>query len=375
MHEHEDMRRTAAAVALLLAMTGCSTAVERSGTQPSPPSPSGSAAQLAARAAHTMTTLPGGDLLVAGGCDVDGCVEATASAFVLSGTAIARAADLAEARDAHTAVPLTDGRVLVVGGFAGEGLPPLRSAEIFDPASGRWTTTGSLALGRGGHAAALLGDGRVLVAGGWVGPSTYTDTTEIFDPATGRFTPGPRLPQAADGLAAASLPNGCALVVGGHVGSQVASGQAATICPDGTMNEVEALATARFKHGVVVLDSGRVLVVGGTSDDTALLRSTEVFDPESGHFRAGPDLLSGRYKLTDSIVALPGDRAVVAGGGEGVEIVDVGAGRARPLRGLDGGRRSFSTIGITEGRLVLVGGYDEAIRLTHTYFTTPVEHL
>ena len=342
------MRRTVPVV-LLLAVTGCSTPVERADPSPSRATSTRDAAQLAARAAHTMTALAGGGLLVAGGCDVDGCVEATASTFVLSGAAATQVGDLAEARDAHTAVRLRDGRVLVVGGFAGEGRPPLASAELFDPATGGWTTTGSLALGRGGHAAALLGDGRVLVAGGWVGPSTYTDTTEVFDPTTGVFSPGPRLPAAADGLAAAPLPDGCALVVGGQVSSQVADGRATSICPDGTARQVEPLATARFKHGIVVLESGRVLVVGGTPDDTALLRSTEVFDPASRRFRAGPDLVSGRYKLTDSVVALPGDRAVVAGGGDGVEVVDVGADRATPVAALDGGRRSFSTVGITRG--------------------------
>jgi hypothetical protein len=367
------MRGTVLAVVLLVAVSGCSG--EASRLDPSGPGSYGSAAELAARAAHTMTALPDGDLLVVGGCDVDGCSQATASAFVVSGTAVSRVADVADARDAHTAVPLADGRVLVVGGFAGEGSPPLRSAEIFDPESGRWTTTGSLALGRGGHTAALLGDGRVMVAGGWVGPSTYTDTTEIFDPGSGRFEPGPRLPQAVDGLAAAALPGGCVLVVGGQVRSQVASAQAAVICPDGTLDEVEPLGTARFKHGIAVLDSGQVLVVGGTSDDTDLLRGTEVFDPTSRDFRAGPDLVSGRYKLSDAVVALPGDRAVVAGGGEGVEIVDVGAGRAIPVPALDGGRRSFSTVGVTDGRVVLVGGYDETIRLTRTYLTAPVGDL
>jgi hypothetical protein len=254
-------------------------------------------------------------LLVAGGCNVDGCVKATDSAFVLSGTSHSRVADLAAARDAHTAVSLGDGRVLVPGGFAGEGRPPLMGAEIYDPTSGPWTATGSMALGRGGHAAALLGDGRVLVAGGWVGPSTYTDTTEIFDPATGQFSPGPRLHHAVDGLAAASLPDGCALVVGGQVGVQVATGQAVTICPDAVARQVESLATARFKHGVVVLGSGRVLVVGGTLDDTILLRSTEVYDPGLRRFQTGPDLVSARYKLTDAVVSRPGDRAVAAGGG------------------------------------------------------------
>jgi len=322
-----------------------------------------------------MTALAGGDLLVAGGCDVDGCTSATTSTFVVAGTSVARVADLAQARDAHTAVPLADGRVLVVGGFAGEGQPPLASAELFDPETGRWTTTGSLQLGRGGHAAALLGDGRVLVVRGWIGPSTYTNTTEIYDPRSGGFIAGPRLPVAADGLAAAPLPEGCALVVGGQIHSQVATDRAVTICPDGRLHQVGNLRTARFKHGVVALDSGQVFVVGGTPDDATLLTSTERYDPATHRFSPGPDMLSGRYKLTDSVVALPGDRVVVAGGGEGVELIDLSAGRSTAITQLEGGRRSFSTVGVTEGQLVLVGGYEESIRLSRTYGTVPVADL
>lgn len=222
---------------LVLALGGCSEPAEGPAGPPASSLGSGSIVDVAlpARAAHTMTALTSGDLLVAGGCDVDGCTSAAASSFVLSGESATRVADLAQARDAHTAVTLADGRVLVMGGFAEEGRPPLSSAELFDPEQGRWTTTGSLRLGRGGHAAALLGDGRVLVAGGWVGPSTYTDTTEIYDPRTGEFTAGPRLPAAADGLAAAPLPDGCALVVGGQIRSQVATERAVVICPDGPM--------------------------------------------------------------------------------------------------------------------------------------------
>lgn len=332
-------------------------------------------AGLAARAAHTMTALPGGDLLVAGGCDVDGCTSATTSTFVLSGTSTTRVADLTQARDAHTAVTLDDGRVLVVGGFASEGEPPLAGAELYDPEQERWTTTGSLRVGRGGHAAALLGDGRVLVAGGWVGPSTYTSTTEIYDPRTGEFTAGPRLPVAADGLAAAPLPDGCALVVGGQTRPQIATDRAVRICPDGRLHTVGSLTTARYKHGITSLASGEVLVVGGTPDDAELLNSTELYDPATGLFRPGPDLVTGRYKLTDSVVALPGDRVVVAGGGAGVDLIDLTTGHATAIEQFNGGRRSFSTVGVTDDQLILVGGYDESIRLTMTYGRLPVADL
>jgi len=360
-----------------LALGACSESAESPAGRSASPMTSASIvdATLAARAAHTMTALSSGDLLVAGGCDVDGCTSATSSSFVLSGESATRVADLAQARDAHTAVTLADGRVLVVGGFAEEGQPPLSSAELFDPEQGRWTTTGSLRLGRGGHAAALLGDGRVLLAGGWVGPSTYTDTTEIFDPRTGEFTAGPRLPAAADALAAASLPDGCALVVGGQTRSQVATDRAVMICPGGRVHEVGSLATARFKHGIAALQSGEVLVVGGTPDDDTLLTSTELYDPATQRFRPGPDMVRGRYKLTDSVVALPGNRVVVAGGGAGVELLDLGTGRSTAIAQLDGGRRSFSTVGTTDGQLILIGGYDESIQLTKTYALMPLGEL
>ena len=152
-----------------------------------PSASAGAPTDLARRAAHTMTALPGGGLLVAGGCVVDGCGTATTSAYVLDGVRAEPTGPLGQPRDAHTATALPDGRVLVTGGFTAEGRAPLSSAEVYDPQTRRWTSSGSLRTARGGHAAGLLGDGRVLVAGGWVGYHTFTESTEIFDPATGRF--------------------------------------------------------------------------------------------------------------------------------------------------------------------------------------------
>ena len=68
------------------------------------------------------------------------------------------------ARSYHTATLLPDGRVLVAGGGGNNDF--LASAELYDPATGTWTLTGSLNVSRIYHTATLLADGRVLVAGG-----------------------------------------------------------------------------------------------------------------------------------------------------------------------------------------------------------------
>ena len=67
----------------------------------------------------------------------------------------------------------------------------LASAEIYHPASGTWTTTGSMTTGRR-HTATRLLDGRVLVAGG-TDDTGVLASAEIYDPALGIWTATARM--------------------------------------------------------------------------------------------------------------------------------------------------------------------------------------
>ena len=67
-------------------------------------------------------------------------------------------------RELHTATRLTDGKVLLTGGI--DGNSALSSAELFDPANGRFTPAGNMETERSEHRATLLTNGEVLITGG-----------------------------------------------------------------------------------------------------------------------------------------------------------------------------------------------------------------
>jgi hypothetical protein len=80
---------------------------------------------------------------------------------------------------------LPNGKVLVASGF--DGNSDISSAELYDPSTGAWTTTGSLNAGRTSHAATLLPNGKVLVTGGDDGTGSLA-STELFDVGLGFTT-------------------------------------------------------------------------------------------------------------------------------------------------------------------------------------------
>ncbi|MGH2771546.1 MAG: Kelch repeat-containing protein [Actinomycetota bacterium] len=144
---------------------------------------------------HTATLLKDGRVLVAGGHTAGhGQGDDDAWLYDPSKNSWTQTGSFATGRRSHAAVLLSDGKVLVTGGQQGGHDPSLGDGIVYDPASGQWTPAKSLMTAqRAGHTMTLLKDGRVLVAGGrakLVG-GAKEDTlvsAEIYDPATSRFT-------------------------------------------------------------------------------------------------------------------------------------------------------------------------------------------
>jgi hypothetical protein len=95
---------------------------------------------------------------------------------------------MAYARRHLNTTVLPTGEVLVTSGTAGTVFNDLtrivRAAEMWNPATGVWTTLASAGVPRGYHSTAiLLPDGRVLVAGGGDGANAVTQkNAELFSP-------------------------------------------------------------------------------------------------------------------------------------------------------------------------------------------------
>ncbi|MEU7005172.1 DUF6603 domain-containing protein [Streptomyces sp. NPDC046332] len=255
------------------------------------------------RHGHTATLLPTRKVLVTGGTGPRAGVPVALNSAQLFDPLTGKWEDakpMADARTGHQAVRLRNGRVLVIGGalLTGQGRAPLAHCELHDPGTGLWSPAGSLTTARVGHQATLLSNGTVLVTGGDAPagrPGTpfragSLDTAEIYDPATDRWTPVAPMPGGRSRHRAVLLATGKVLVLGGTSGPRYHAGfrNAAAYDPRAdTWASTGGLASGRWDFTALLLADGRVLAAGGRvltgvaapDGQDVLTAAAEIFTP------------------------------------------------------------------------------------------------
>ncbi len=255
---------------------------------------------------HTATLLPNGKVLLLGGGNANAQLYDPASNSFSSAGGSGQ-------RTFHTAVLLGNGLVLIAGGSDNAG-KTTNSAQIYNPQTGAYSATGSMVVSRDWHSATLLPDGRVLIAGGRTSAGnsyTYAAAAEIYNPATGVFSATGSMDVARFGHAAA-LVDGKVLIAGGANTNTAAALSSARLYDPatGTWSAAGAMNTARRNFTATALNA-TVLAIGGF-DGATTHRGSELF--QGGAFGAGANMITPRLAHKATVLS---DGSVLVAGGEG----------------------------------------------------------
>jgi hypothetical protein len=276
---------------------------------------------------QTATPLQNGMILIAGGVNANGATTAAelynpntgAQSFSPTGSLnVARSCG-------STATLLNDGTVLIAGGSGNTTaeiyIPSSGTFSLNTPPSPLYPQNpngikiGPMTAVRMNATATLLPDGTVLIAGGDIGDWAGLTSAEIYNPATGTFTATGSMSTRRTTQTATLLPGGTVLIAGGqdNYSGQVALNTAEIYTPSSrTFALVGNLTTTRCQHTATLLTDGTVLLAGGQNTSGTFLSSAEIYTPTTATFAATGSMSSPRLDHTATPIA---DGTVLVAGG------------------------------------------------------------
>lgn len=229
-------------------------------------------------------------------------------------------------------------------------------------------TLSAPALPVAGGAVVTQPDGSLLLIGG-SGPVAQT-----YDPNREEFTLGGATFGVGVLSQSTTLADGRVLFTGGLGTDGQPSAAAAVYDPATGTTTTLSMALPRAGHGASLMNNGKVLISGGFQvfnlTDllgflTGVQASSEVFDPTTDTFAAGPTMLEPRALHTST--AMSNGQVLIAGGLSVIPIVNIptisntayaytpGGSFGLP-KFFSGGRLAHSAVALPNGKVMLVGG-------------------
>ena len=157
----------------------------------------------------------------------------------------------------------------------------------------------------------------MLVTGGCTASNCGTDTavSELYDPASNSWSTTGSLNTARYYHTAVLLKTGKVLAIGGSTGTPTTSCELYDPST-GTWSNAASTNATRYLNATTLLPDGKVLATGGTPSRYPL-NSAELYDPSANTWTPTGNMTIGRYAHT---AALLGDGTVLVAGGEGQSI-------------------------------------------------------
>lgn len=345
--------------------------------------PAGSFAQTStslqyARQELTVAPFGSGRVLVAGGFAPTFAYYNTAEIFDAAANsgagAFAGGVRLNFSRTAMSVSPLADGKVLIAGGKDGFGL--VDYAEVLDPAGnggdGSAAMINTMPYPQSTSTATLLANGKVLIAGGL--GNTALSAAYLFDPVTNKFSATGKMSVPRVHATATLLQSGKVLIAGGE-DSTVGQDSAEIFDPAGnggvgSFSATGKMKTSRYGAIAVLLNSGKVFIMGGDSEiNGARFCRGELFDPAgNGGIGTFTEVQEYRQNRRFAIASLlTGGKVLIAGGADQngnprstAEIFDPagngGLGSYLPAANLKTARMQAAAALLSNGKVFVVGG-------------------
>lgn len=309
------------------------------------------------RAGHTATLLGNGKVLVTGGYDENSDGLATCELYDPATGLFTSTGAMQQVRYYHVAILLNNGKVLVTGGFDATDGDSL-TAELYDPGTGLWAFTGNFLGARAFHSTVLLPNGKVLLAGA----DGTTTSTHLYDPDTGLWTPTGSLAIQQSYPGAALLDSNQVLIAGGQFGSkktELYNITAGTWAFTGDLNQ-----SSNNIPPLIVLANGKALLMGGYALGTILSRA-ELYDPVATTWSLTGAMAGTRYLHTATLMD-DGTVLVTGGNPEGgldaqasCELYDSGTGVWTAFASMNYSRSEHTATRLADGSILVTGGISE----------------
>ncbi|MGI6524726.1 MAG: kelch repeat-containing protein [Bdellovibrionota bacterium] len=335
------------------------------------------------RSGHTATTLPNGKVVVVGNYQWSEIYTPSSGLGSWS-----EAGEVNNDRKYHAATLLPNGRIIVLGGENATA-PYLDNAEIYTPSQNRWTLLAdtTLSQARSNLTLTVLPDGTLLTVGGDNGtPLAVAERLRYLSDETNIASSEQRLKAPRLNHASVLLANGKILLSGGRN----ASGTVLTSSEiyDTALTKSTAVAdmlSPRQNHTLTLLPDGRVLAVGGESDlNGTLLSSAEIYNPNNNTWESCSGLestVNGTARTKHSAILLDSNKVLIVGGQSAItpaaiesdvtQLYDYITDSWQESGSLNTARYGHTTTLLSNGHVLVAGGYNTT---TDTYLSNAEDY-